>query len=61
MTADDLKRVRRKLGWTTKHMAEQLRISDGRTVRRWEAGDRAIPGPVEVALEFFVAAAKKAK
>jgi hypothetical protein len=28
-----------------------LRVDDGRSVRRWEAGDSAIPGPVTVVLE----------
>jgi hypothetical protein len=28
-----------------------LRVEDGRTVRRWEAGERAIPGPVTVIME----------
>lgn len=25
-----------------------MRVADGRTVRRWEAGERDIPGPVQV-------------
>jgi hypothetical protein len=28
-----------------------VRVEDGRTVRRWEAGNRGIPGPVTVLLE----------
>jgi hypothetical protein len=28
-----------------------LRVDDGRTVRRWEAGEREIPGPVTVLME----------
>jgi ribosome-binding protein aMBF1 (putative translation factor) len=37
------------LGWSQVEAAKQLDVDD-RTVRRWAAGDRAIPGPVKVAL-----------
>jgi hypothetical protein len=37
------------LGWSQVEAGKQLEV-DGRTVRRWAAGDRAIPGPVKVAL-----------
>jgi DNA-binding transcriptional regulator YiaG len=37
------------LGWSQVEAARQLEVDD-RTVRRWIAGDRAIPGPVRVAL-----------
>ncbi|MBM3563239.1 MAG: hypothetical protein FJX16_11475 [Alphaproteobacteria bacterium] len=32
-------------------MAKMVRVEDGRTVRRWEAGEREIPGPVSVLME----------
>jgi hypothetical protein len=34
-----------------------VRVEDGRTVRRWEAGDREIPGPVIVIVEAALDAA----
>ena len=37
------------LGWSQVEAARQLEV-DARTVRRWVAGDRAIPGPAMVAL-----------
>ncbi len=37
------------LGWSQEEAARQLGV-DGRTVRRWIAGDRAIPKIVRIAL-----------
>lgn len=37
------------LGWSQEEAARQLGV-DGRTVRRWVAGDRAIPKLAEIAL-----------
>ena len=37
------------LGWSQMEAARKLEV-DGRTVRRWIAGEREIPGPVVVAL-----------
>lgn len=37
------------LGWSQMEAARQLEV-DSRTVRRWIAGEREIPGPVRVAL-----------
>jgi hypothetical protein len=50
-TPDDLKAARAALGFSADALARMLRIEDGRTVRRWEAGDREIPGPVIVLME----------
>lgn len=57
MTPDELKQARRKLGLSTQKLAYALKMGDhgGRTVRRWERGDSAIPGPVAVAIEFMLA------
>jgi DNA-binding transcriptional regulator YiaG len=37
------------LGWSQLEAARQLDV-DARTVRRWVAGERAVPGPAVVAL-----------
>ena len=39
--------------WQTA-LARALRV-DARTVRKWAAGDRAIPGPAEVAIGLLLA------
>lgn len=49
MTPDEFAAARAALGMTQAQLAAALE-SDLRTVRRWEAGERAIPGPVRVAL-----------
>lgn len=48
MTPAELKSIRQSLGLSAEAFARLLRIQSGRTVRRWEAGDSDIPGPVEV-------------
>ena len=45
MTPADFRKIRHTLDLSAQHMARALGVSDGRTVRRWEAGDRDIPGP----------------
>jgi len=59
MTPTELKEARRKLGLSASKMADALRVSDGRTIRRWEAGDRDIPGPAIVAIEMMLLALRK--
>jgi hypothetical protein len=46
-----LKAARHALELSADGLARMLRVDDGRSVRRWEAGDSAIPGPVTVVLE----------
>lgn len=46
MSPDEFRAVREKLELSAEAFAAALHVSSGRTVRRWEAGDRAIPGPV---------------
>jgi transcriptional regulator with XRE-family HTH domain len=48
---DALKAARQALHLSADGLAQMLRVEDGRSVRRWEAGDSAIPGPVTVILE----------
>ncbi|GAC1336063.1 MAG: hypothetical protein NVS2B1_00770 [Bradyrhizobium sp.] len=46
-----LKAARDALGLSTDGLAQMLRIDDSSIIRRWEAGDSAIPGPVTVVME----------
>lgn len=56
MTPESLKEARRELGLSAAKLAELLRLGadGGRAVRRWEAGERAISGPVAVAIELLL-------
>lgn len=42
MTPAKFKEARRKLGLSTQKCADALGIADGRSIRRYEAGTRAI-------------------
>ncbi len=53
MTPAALKAARQQLGLTQAGLAALMRC-DARTVRKWEAGDREIPGPVEVLVEALL-------
>jgi len=46
----EFKTIRIKLGLTQDAMARKLLVSGQRTIRKWETGERKIPGPVAVAL-----------
>lgn len=48
MTPEELKTARHALGLSAEGFAKWVNVADGRAVRRWEAGDRDIPGPVKV-------------
>jgi transcriptional regulator with XRE-family HTH domain len=50
-TPEALKVARAALGLSAEALARIVRVEDGRTVRRWEAAEREIPGPVIVILE----------
>src|SRR5271166_3283728 len=50
-TPDDLRAARDFLGLSANDLARVVGFEDGRTVRRWEAGDRELPGPVIVVME----------
>lgn len=52
MTPAELKSKRHALGLSAERFARLVRVRSGRTVRKWEAGDRDIPGPVEVIVEL---------
>jgi len=50
MTPNELKAARKALDLSQREMGLELEV-DPRTVRRWEAGPQAVPGPVKVAVE----------
>ena len=54
MTPTEFKDARNELGLSANKMAQALGLADGRTVRRYEAGDRPIPGPVIIALGYMI-------
>ena len=54
MTPSDLRATRHALGLSAAGLATLLGVQDGRTVRRWEAGEREIPGPVHVLLDSIL-------
>ncbi len=57
MTPAKFKSIRRALGLSAQRLALLFRVSNGRTVRRWEAPDdrqqRDIPGPVGVLMALL--------
>ena len=53
MTPAELKAARHSLGLSAEGFARLVRVDSGRTVRRWEAGERDIPGPVTVIVELL--------
>ena len=53
MTPAEFKTIRHALGLSAQGLARLLQISDGRTIRRWEAGDRNSPGTVRVLMRLL--------
>lgn len=51
MTPAQLRTIRDSLGLTAEAFARLVGVSGGRTVRKWEAGDREIPGTVAILLK----------
>ena len=58
MTPTELKSARHALGLSAEGFARLVRVESGRTVRRWEAGDRDIPGPVTLIVEALMGSAE---
>jgi DNA-binding transcriptional regulator YiaG len=52
MTPAELKAKRHALGLSAEGFARAVRVQSGRTVRKWEAGQRDIPGPITVILDM---------
>lgn len=55
MTPAEVVNIRKQLGLTQSGLARVLRISDLRTIRRWEAGEVPVSGPASVVLELMAA------
>lgn len=54
MTPKQFKAAREKLGLSQAKLAEKIRVSGSRTIRRWERSEREIPGPVQILIERMV-------
>ena len=46
MTPADLREIRRRAGLSQAALARLFNLAEGRTIRRYEAGDFVPPGPV---------------
>lgn len=55
MTPTEIKSIRERAGLTQTELARLLRISDIRTIRRWETGVVPISGPASIILELIAA------
>lgn len=58
MTPTEIKEARRKLGLSAKELAKAVGIDGihgGRTVRRWEAGDRKPSVAVVILIQHLIA------
>ena len=53
MTPATFKAIRERAGLTQDQLAKLLRISDGRTIRRYEDGSREVSGPVSILMELI--------
>jgi transcriptional regulator with XRE-family HTH domain len=51
MTKEEFRIIRQANGLTQAGLAKRLRIGDVRTIRRYEAGEREISGPVALLME----------
>lgn len=47
LTSEELKRIRKHAGLTQSELAKQFGLSDSRVIRRYEAGKKPPPGPVQ--------------
>jgi len=55
LTPEQLKSARAKLGdLKTAELAQIIGLRWDRTIRKWEAGERAIPEPVAILLKLFL-------
>lgn len=53
MSPGQFKAIREQAGYSVDQLAAVLRISDGRSVRRWEDGSRKVSGPVSLLMEMI--------
>ena len=61
MTPAALKSARHTLGLSARGFAAAVGIASGRTVRRWERGDRPVPGPVALLVARLLSEAQAAR
>jgi len=54
MTPQEFKAARLELGLSQREMASDLGVFDQRTVRRWEHGERRIPGEMEIVIAYWL-------
>ena len=50
----EFREARRQLGFSQKQLATLLKVASDRTIRRWEAGEKDIPGPAVVLMNWLV-------
>ncbi|MAK86003.1 MAG: hypothetical protein CMK96_03430 [Pseudomonas sp.] len=53
MTPTEFKLIRERADLTQSQLARVLRLSDSRTIRRYEDGSRTVSGPVAIILEMM--------
>jgi len=53
MTPQQIQTIRKRAGLTQSGLAALLRVSDLRTIRRWESGDVPVSGPASILLELL--------
>lgn len=53
MTPTQFKTIRTNAGLSIDGLAKVLRLSDGRSVRRYEDGSRQISGPISLLMELL--------
>ena len=53
MTLTEITAIRKRYGLSQSELAAVLRVSDIRTIRRWEKGDIPVSGPASIVLELM--------
>ena len=53
MNPATFKAIRERSGLTQGQLATRLRLSDSRTIRRYEDGSREVSGPVAILMEML--------
>lgn len=53
MTPAQFKAIRERAGLTQGQLARVLRLSDSRTIRRYEDGSRTVSGPASILMEML--------
>lgn len=53
MTPATFKAIRERAGLTQGQLATLLRLSDSRTIRRYEDGSREVSGPIAILMELL--------